>query len=593
MKTTIIRALAEPHLRIPIKEHARLILRHTQFQKKLVFTLLALLLTNTALELVNPQILRYFIDEAFSGSPIRELIFTAVLFTAVAVAHHFINTMVVYVGGQVAWTATNTLREELTRHCLYLDMPFHTKHTPGELIERIDGDSSALGRYFSNFAINILGNALMLLGILILLYREDWRVGVPLTVFVLFASLILMRLRNVTIAHWKAEREATTQVHGFIEERLTAGEIIRTSGAREYTLKSYHELMQHWFRKGIKARILVSLIANGSRIMFDGGRFLGLMIGIYLFTNDLITIGTVFLIFHYGSMLQRPVSGFAGELEGLQQAGGSIVRILELLNTKATVIDGSGFEPEQDQMSVVFDDVSFAYDGSSSVLRNVSFEILPGESLGVVGRTGSGKTTIARLLFRLYDPDQGKIMMAGHNIREARVAQLREQVTYITQEVRLFQGSVRDNLTLFNSSISDERLLEIIEYLGLINWYRSLPDGLDTILQSDGGGLSSGEAQLLAFARAFLKDPGVLILDESTSYLDRETETFINQVVAKLITGRTAIIIAHHLLAVQGCNNIMILENGKIVEYGRREHLAADPDTFYSRLLQTDLGVAK
>jgi ABC-type multidrug transport system fused ATPase/permease subunit len=249
---------------------------------------------------------------------------------------------------------------------------------------------------------------------------------------------------------------------------------------------------------------------------------------------------------------------------------------------------------------VAFDRVSFAY-GDDPVLKNVSFALEPGSVLGLLGRTGSGKTTIARLLFRLYDVSAGSIRllpslrndeaMADVDIRDIPLDALRAHVGMVTQDVQLFHASVRDNLTFFDPEISDERILSVVEDLGLWSWYASLPNGLDTELQSGNAGLSSGEAQLLAFTRVFLRNPRLVVLDEATSRLDRATEKLIERAIDKLLAdrNRTAIIIAHRLNTVQRTDEIMILSDGQVVEHGRRTALAADPSSRFSTLLQTGL----
>ena len=221
------------------------------------------------------------------------------------------------------------------------------------------------------------------------------------------------------------------------------------------------------------------------------------------------------------------------------------------------------------------------------MLRNLSFELGPERVLGLIGPTGTGKTTLSRLLFRLYDPDEGIVRLGSKDIRDATIVELREHVGMVTQDVRLFQGTVRDNLTFLDRSVPDARLLKIIDDLGLMRWFRRLPDGLNTELRPDGGGMSAGEAQLLAFARVFLKNPGLVVLDEASSRLDRATEQLIERALDRLVRGRTVIVIAHHLVTVQRCDEIMILEDGRIVEHGERRQLADDPTSRFYKLLQT------
>ena len=582
-------APAEPRTSIRFKQYADLLARYLRPQRRLVLLVALLLFGNIGLQLVNPQILRYFIDEALAGSPLGRLVTASLIFTGIALVQQVVNVLATYTSGKVGWTATNALRGDLARHCLFLDMSFHNNHTPGEMIERIDGDAEALGGFFSTFVIHILGNAVLLIGILALLFREDWRAGLALAAFAAFTLFILLRLRNVAVAHWRASREASANTYGFLEERLSGREDIRSSAAAPYVIRRFYDFMRSWFRKELKASLMTSIMLNTTWFMFAIGRVLALGIGAYLFLEDFITIGTVYLIFHYTNLLARPIEVFTSQLDAFQKATASILRIMELLHTEREVVDGGGVRFPRGALSVRFEKVSFAYNQGEPVLHDLSFELPPNRVLGLLGRTGAGKTTMTRLLFRLYDPDEGGVLLGGKDLRDATVSDLRDRIGMVTQDVRLFHGTARDNLTFFDRSIPDERLLEIIEDLGLMGWYRHLADGLDTELQPDAGGLSAGEAQLLAFARVFLKDPGVVILDEASSRLDRGTEQLIDSALGKLVKGRTVIIIAHHLATVERCDEIVILDDGCIVEHGDRKQLAGDHRSRFHELLQTGL----
>jgi ABC-type multidrug transport system fused ATPase/permease subunit len=209
--------------------------------------------------------------------------------------------------------------------------------------------------------------------------------------------------------------------------------------------------------------------------------------------------------------------------------------------------------------------------------------------LGLLGRTGSGKTTLTRLLFRLYDPDSGAIYLGDRKLHSLPLQTLRRQVGMVTQEVQIFQATLRDNLTLFNPAIEEQRILDVLQELGLWSWYRSQPDGLNTRMQPGGQSLSAGEAQLLAFVRVFLKDPGLVILDEASSRLDPATEMLLERATDRLLHKRSAIVVAHRLRTVQRADLIMVLERGRIAEFGPREALAADPASRFSHLLQAGL----
>jgi ATP-binding cassette subfamily B protein len=239
-------------------------------------------------------------------------------------------------------------------------------------------------------------------------------------------------------------------------------------------------------------------------------------------------------------------------------------------------------------LALQFDGVTFSYNdeaGDEIVLNDVSFNIAPGRVVGLLGRTGSGKSTIARLATRLYEPQQGVVEVGGTATWDIDLADLRRRVAMVTQDVQLFRATIRDNLTFFDDSISDDDLIDVIRRLELDEWLNSLPAGLDTMLDSGSGGLSAGQAQLLAFTRVFLRDPGVVVLDEASSRLDPATETLLERAIDHLLENRTAILIAHRLETVARADDIVILEDGRVIEHGDRERLQADPESVFSQLL--------
>ncbi len=576
-------------MRIPLRQYWALLVSYLKPQRPRALALAALLGASIGLQLTSPQILRYFVDTATGGGAPASLVWAALLFIGVALVNQAVSVTATYTSENVGWTATNALRRDLAAHCLRLDMSFHKSHTPGEMIERLDGDVTALASFFSQFVVYVLGNAVLLLGVLAVLFRVDWRAGLAFTIFSLAALALLARTRDIAVPHWEAARQAAADASAFLEERLAGTEDIRSSGATAYVMRHFYELMRARLYKERRAGLAHSVMILAIIGLVTVGNVLALLMGAYLYRAHAITIGTVYMILYYTDMVFRPLILITRQMQEMQKATASIERIQQLYGTAGKIADGEGMRLPAGALPVEFQGVSFGYEGDETVLQDLSFHLQPGRVLGLLGRTGSGKTTLTRLLFRLYDPQEGHISLAGVDIRRARLAELRRRIGMVTQDVQLFEATVRDNLTLFDRSIDDKRILRVLQELGLSPWYEALPQGLDTELASGGGGLSAGEAQLLAFTRVFLRDPGLVVLDEASSRLDPATEQLIELAVGKLLQGRTAIIIAHRLATVHRADEIMIIDNGRVYEHGEREPLAGDPSSRFSGLLQTGL----
>ena len=349
-------------------------------------------------------------------------------------------------------------------------------------------------------------------------------------------------------------------------------------------MQSFTQVARTFFYRGRRAWMKRSSVWMLSYGLFTVGDLITLGAAIYLFQQGSITLGTAYLFFQYMLMLEEPIEQITQQMQELQKAGAGIGRIDELFALKSELPRGRDITLPNGALPLSFEHLGFAY-GDKRILDDVTFRLDAGKVLGLLGRTGSGKTTLTRLIFRLYDPTSGSVKLGGIDTRDALPESLRESVGMVTQEVQLFHASVRDNLTFFSSDIPDERIEMVLRDLGLGSWLNGLENGLDTMLSASGGGLSAGQAQLLAFARVFLKDPGLVILDEPSSRLDPATEKLLERAVDKLLRGRTAIIIAHRLETVRRADDILILQDGRILEHGPRQVLLRS-DSHFAHLLQ-------
>lgn len=564
--------------------YTQFLMKYLKRYRLQVGLLAVLLLSGMGLQLVVPQIVRAFIDAAGSGADVAYLTRLAVIFLVVALINQVLSAVSTYVSANIGWTATNTLRTDLFRHVLRLDMRYHKERTPGEMIERIDGDVTNLSNFLSQFVVKVAGSILLIVGILVIVWWEDWRFGLSLSIYTAVVALILAKRREVAIPATEMEREASAQLFGFIEERLAGLDDIRANGAGSYVMHGFLGVQKHWFHTTLKAWLMRSTMWVMGMMLFSVGTLLALGLGIGLYQAGIVTIGTAYLLMNYMAMLEAPIDEITRQLQEFQKAGAGLQRVQQVLNEQRDVPDGPVTLTGQVAPSITFEQVHFAYE-EQGVLHGVDFHLEAGQTMGLLGRTGSGKTTLVRLLFRLYDATKGRILFDQTDIAQTTLASLRRQVGFVTQDVQLFHGTIRENMTFFDPSVSDERLQEVLSELGLEQWIASLPHGLDTQLQAGGGGLSAGEAQLLALTRVFLKDPGLVILDEASSRLDPLTEKLLTRAFNRLLVGRTGIIIAHRLETVERVDKIMVLSNGRIAEFGDREHLAESESSIYRSML--------
>jgi ABC-type multidrug transport system fused ATPase/permease subunit len=552
-----------------------------------VLLLAALLFGDIGLRLLNPQILRSFIDSVQNGASSNRLAGDAVFFLVVVAGTQIVSGLATYFSEDVGWIATNRLRRDLALHCLRLDLSFHHAHTPGELIARVDGDVALLSNFFSAFVIRVVGSGLLLIGILILIAREDLGVGVALAIYAFVSLLILRRAQRLPVPSFRAFRAAYASLSSFWEELLVGMEDIRSCAAEGYMLQRQDDLLRTHARAGRKTLVLSRVFQSVLEVLTALGTALAFGLGAYLFHRGTITLGTVFMIAYYTGLLADNLGELTTQLGDLQSASAGIERIRELYYMRPAIKDGPGAALPAGPPAVTFEHVIFNYSAAAPVLQDVSFHLEAGEVLGLVGRTGSGKTTLARLLPRFYDPGSGTVRLGDVDIRQLHLGSLRGRIGMVTQDVQLFAASLRDNLTLFRPALADDRLLRALEDLGLQDWCRTLPTGLDS--QIAPGQLSAGEAQLLALTRVFLQNPDLVILDEASSRLDPHTEWLLERALQRLLRGRTGIIIAHRLATLERVDQILVLADGRLREYGSRAALAADPTSHFARLLRTGL----
>ncbi|MFC8714951.1 ABC transporter ATP-binding protein [Streptomyces sp. NPDC057197] len=561
-----------------------LLIRYLRGERPAVLLLAVLVPLGVVLQLAAPYLLRRFVDSALTQRPAQALFTVSLWYLAAAVALLGATIGADALASRLAWRATNRLRADLVAHSLRRSARFYQRHPPGELVDRIDSDVTRLASVMSALLLEVAAQALLVGGILAALFLLDWRLALVFAPVAAGTLVLLRRLVGRAMPFVAARRQSSAELLGFLEERLAAAEDLRVNGAFDATLADLERRQAELYRRARDAaRVSVRWPATVQGLS-TASVVLALAVSVWLHSAGRLTTGTAFAALSYAMLLRRPLLAITTRFQDLEEAAVCVRRLRDLLPRRPPA-DTTATALPPGPLTAALDRVTFSYEPGEPVLREVSFRLEPGERLGIVGRTGSGKSSVLRLLFALHHPERGAARVGGADVRNLDTAVLRRRVALVTQEVQVFHASLRDNLTFFDPAVDDGRVRDALREAGLTDWWRALPDGLDTVLGTGARGMSAGEEQLLSLARAFLRDPALVLLDEPTARLDPHTEALLLPALERLLTGRTAVVVQHRPHALGHVDRILVLDEGTVVEDGRRTVLAADPTSRFHGLL--------
>jgi ATP-binding cassette, subfamily B, bacterial len=538
--------------------------------------------------LAGPLVVRRIVDAATAGTTSATIVRYGVAFLAVAVATQVLAVVVVRTATTASWRITNGLRLDITRHVLGLDHEFHRKHTPGELIQRVDGDVTHVSNFLAHVVPKVIGAVFLLAGMLAVLTVLDWRLGAGMVVYLMGSIVVVLRMRHRAVRESSDEMSSYAKLYGGIEERLTAVEDLRANGAENHAMWRFVEESSDAIRTAVRRESAFLRMWWALHIDVAVGLVGTLAVSALLVSRGAISLGTAFLMFQYVHLMIRPLEELVDQLEVIQKANGAMHRVVDLLGRQPTIVDRGTTSPPPGPLGVSCAGVGFAYEQAQPILHDVDVEVAAGRSVGIVGRTGSGKTTFSRLLLRLVEATTGTITLGGVPIAGIPMAELRRRVALVPQEVELFEGTIRDNVTMFDPAPTDAEVEQALRGVGLDVLVAT---GIDRPLGAGGAGLSAGQAQLLALARVWLRQPDLLVLDEATARVDPETEARIAEAVADLMEARTTFIIAHRLSTLDMVDEVIVFDNGRILEHGDRRDLVERADSHFRHLLELALAV--
>ena len=566
------------------------------------FLLALLLITVTVrLELLQPAMIEYTLDtyvgnyvelsrEGLSLSELRHMgaedirgvLLMGVLYLLCSLAIFALTYSQMAILSSVGQKIIYNMRTDVFQHITSLHIGFFNDQPLGSLVTRVTTDCETVLEMFTSVIVNIIGSMFVLCGVMYSMLRRH--VGLSLAIFTVIPLIVLCTVcyTRITRKMYRAIRARVSELNGFLAEHISGMRIVQMFSAEEETQAAFEQASEDLRKAHMRQLILSSSYSPVSYLLNIATMAILLVYGGRLAVSGVITIGTMLAFQRYISRFFQPIQEVTENFNVVQSAAAAAERIFWLMDTEPAVKeaeDAVGMASFKGHIE--FKNVWFAYEDQEWVLRDVSFEVMPGQSVAFVGATGAGKTTIQNLICRYYDIQKGQILIDGVDVRKIRVSDLRKNIGQMLQDVFLFAGDVKSNIRLNNQDITDAQILEAARYVNADSFISRLEGGYDHRVIERGDAFSAGQRQLLSFARTLAVDPSMLILDEATANIDTETELLIQDALHKLMKGRTTIIVAHRLSTIQSCDKILVMHKGRIAESGTHQQLLAQSGLYY------------
>ncbi len=548
--------------------------------------LVALTLLMAILVPFRPYIIQLTLDNEIANGDYQGLLKMIMVLFGLLVFQAIIQYLHTYLSGWVGQYIIKDIRVKLYEHLINLRLSFFDKTPIGRLVTRVISDIETLSEVFSQGLAAIVGDLLQLFFIIGFMLYADWRMAlVSLITFpiMLFATYVFKEKIKVS---FNQVRNAVANLNTFVQEHVTGMSIVQIFNSEKAELKKFKKINTEHKKANINSVLYYSIYFPVAEIISASG--IGLLIwygakaALHQETTG-VTIGMLIAFIMYIQLFFRPVRQIADRFNTLQLGIVSTARILNLLDSKDFLVDDGKYVPNEFKGKVEFKNVWFAYEEENYVLKNISLQVEPGQTIAIVGATGAGKSSIINLLSRLYEINKGEILLDDKPLSTFKIAYLRQQIGVVLQDVFLFSDSILNNISLGNSELTEDKILAAAELVGATKFINKLPGGLQYNVLERGVGLSVGQRQLISFVRAMVYNPKILVLDEATSSIDSETEEMIQKAIARMMEGRTSIVIAHRLSTIQNADKIIVLDKGEIKEVGNHDDLIKK-NGFYAQL---------
>ena len=533
---------------------------------------------------IRPYLVQLTIDNHVAFNDYNGMLNMIIILIVLLLFQGVIQYYHTYLSGWIGQNIVRDLRIKLYSHIQKLRLKFFDNTPIGKIITRNISDIETIAEVFGQGLASIIGDLLQLVGILIIMFLINWKLTlITLSTFPLLLLVTYIFKEKVKVS-FNSVREAVANLNSFVQEHIVGMNVVQIFARESKEYESFKKINKNHLESNLKAVLYYSLYFPAMEFFTALGMGLMIWYGSNQILEDEISLGILIAFIMYLQMFFRPIRMIADRFNVLQMGVVSSIRIFKLLDNQEMIVNNDKLKIENNiSGKLEFKNLWFAYNKKDYILRNINFKINPGNVLAIVGSTGSGKTSIINLINRFYEFNKGEIYLDENKLRDYNLNELRQVIGYVPQDVFLFSDTIRNNLTLGNKKISDSEIWDVIRYLKAERFIEKLPGKLDYNVMERGATLSVGQRQLLSCIRILLFDPKIILLDEATSSVDSETEEIIQNAISKILNKRTSIVVAHRLSTIKQADNIIVLENGEIVESGKHNDLKKN-NKHYSKL---------
>ena len=553
---------------------------------------LIIILISPAISLARPYLIKIGIDDyiqlgAAGKMPVQEarkgLYYLGILYLAMVLAEFVFGYLQHYILQYTGMKIIYNIRKRVFDHVQHLPLSYFDTHATGRIVTRITNDPGALNEMFSGVLIGFLKNIFVMIGIVVVMFRLSFELTIITFLVLPLIALASILFRTKARKVFREMRAKLSAINAFMSEHIMGMKIIQAFNMQQKKFEEFDKINKEYYNANMQRVVVFGIFRPFMNVVRSLAVAILLWYGGRNILAGSLEFGTLYVFIDYIGRFFQPIMELTEEFNTLQSSMVSAERILNILGEEPEKEpEGEGVKRERIRGEIEFKNVWFAYQGDNWVLKDVSFKVEPGQSVAFVGATGAGKTSIINLLCGFYEHQKGQILIDGIDIRDMKKSELRKHIGLVLQDVNLFYGDIETNIKLFNENISSEEVKQAAKYVNADGFIRALPGGYKHVLSEGGTTLSAGQRQLISFARALVKDPEILIMDEATSNIDTETEGLIQDALGRLMKGRTTIAIAHRLSTIQKADQIIVIHRGRIREKGNHQELLRQKGLYYN-----------